>query len=118
MGFVSEELGQEGMSRWVRKLARTCYGVDTSARRAKGGKSSLGGHPVMLPLVRNIAALLLCVLNDARLIHHVPLAERDELLQVIREQLASGVDPAQVKRSARLLEKYARGHKFTSSLQR
>jgi hypothetical protein len=34
------------------------------------------------------------MLNDTRLIHHVPLSERDELLEMVGEQLASSVDPA------------------------
>lgn len=65
--------------------------------------NSLGSHPIPLPLIRHVAALLLGMLNHARLIHHVPLSKRDELLEVIRKQLASGVDPAN-KGLARLLD--------------
>lgn len=36
---------------------------------------------------------LLHIIHDVGLIHHVPLAERDQLFELIREQLPSDVYP-------------------------
>ena len=48
----------------------------------------------MFPLGRDVTRLFLGMFHDARLIHHVPMPERDELLQVVGEQFPADVDPA------------------------
>ena len=76
---------------------------DEKSRRQRpesslGWGRTRGGHaPARLdvPLVveRDEAALLLDVVHDVRLVHHVPLAERDELFELVCEQLAADVEP-------------------------
>ena len=76
---------------------------DEKSSRQRPGSSlgwgrTRGGHaPARLdvPLVveRDEAALLLDVVHDVRLVHHVPLAERDELFELVCEQLAADVEP-------------------------
>ena len=42
-------------------------------------------------LPRDVTALLLNVIHDIRFLHHVPLAERDELLEMVRQELSTYV---------------------------
>ena len=59
-------------------------------------------------LRRHVAACLLDVVHDVRLVHHVPLTERDELLEVVCQQLPAHIDPgrnAEMSASDRLHRK-------------
>ena len=40
-------------------------------------------------LRRDVTALLLDVIHNIRFLHHVPLAERDELFEVVRQKLSA-----------------------------
>ena len=64
-----------------------------------GGKitNSRREFPVAVPLRRDVARLFLGMFHDARLIHHVPVSERDELLQVVGEQFPADVDPVRAR---------------------
>ena len=42
-------------------------------------------------LPRDVTALLLNVIHDIRFLHHVPLAERNELFEMVRHELSTYV---------------------------
>lgn len=54
--------------------------------------------PIVIPLRRDVARLFLGMFHDTGLIHHVPMPERDELLQVVGEQFPADVDPVRTVR--------------------
>lgn len=60
--------------------------------RSKAPQDSRRRLPIAVPLRRDVADLLLGVFHDARLVHHVPVPEGDELLQVVGQELAADVD--------------------------
>ena len=47
---------------------------------------------VSLETGRYVTALFLDVLHDVRLVHHVPLAIRDDVFKVVREELSADID--------------------------
>lgn len=44
-------------------------------------------------LRRDVATLLFDVIHDVRLFHHVPLAKRDKLFEVVRHQFPANIYP-------------------------
>ncbi len=66
--------------------------VGWDGRRRKRGGHAPARLDVPLVVERDEAALFLDVVHDVRLVHHVPLAEGDELFELVREQLAADVE--------------------------
>jgi hypothetical protein len=78
------------------------YGI--LSRIASGDKSALLFYrdkkvdtlatlEVGLPVHRDIATGFSYIVDHMGLVHHVPLPERDEMLEVIREQLSADIYP-------------------------
>jgi hypothetical protein len=94
-------------SRGGRRIALSSSYHHCHHRQWDGGRQErkgnlLGCLPIVVEFIRDEAARLLDFLNDARLVHHVPLSERYEFLQVVGEELASNVDPVHAFRSVRV----------------
>ena len=51
---------------------------------------------VGVKVCRNVTALFLDIVHNIRLVHHIPLAVGDELLEVVREQLPTDIDSRHV----------------------
>jgi hypothetical protein len=49
------------------------------------------GFDICGKLRRDVTALLLDVIHDISFFHHVPLAERDELFEMVRQELSTYV---------------------------
>jgi hypothetical protein len=49
------------------------------------------GFEICRKLGRDVAALLFDVIHDVRFLHHVPLAERDEFFEVVRQEFATDI---------------------------
>jgi hypothetical protein len=64
-------------------------------------KDALRRFPILLPSRTNVTSLLLRVLHHRRLVHHVPVAVRDDLFEVIGEKFAANVNSEGRKKDGR-----------------
>lgn len=55
-------------------------------------EDSLADLYIPLPIHRHIAARLSDVVDDMRFVGHIPLSERDHVLQMVRQEFPSYVD--------------------------
>ena len=46
-----------------------------------------------MEIERDVATFLLDIIHDIRLVHHIPLSEGHKLLELVREQFATNIDP-------------------------
>jgi hypothetical protein len=67
-------------------------------------------------VLRDVAACFLDGIDDVRLVHHVPLPKRDELFEVVGEQLAADVEAERKEPRCQVADKGGRGALLTDRL--